>query len=291
MEWIIVTDSGCDLLPGELAPNVHLRRVPLSILLGEEEWVDGPELDRERFLAAMEAHRGRSSSACPSPETWAQAFSGDGAIIAITITGGLSGSYNSAVLGRDMVWERQPGKPIYVLDSRSAGAEITLLVRKACELIAQGLDFEEVTKRLWLYHQHTHLLFLLEHVDNFVKNGRLNKLVGAAIGMLGVRILGCASEHGTLQPLMKPRGAAKGLELLVRELERAGYAGGALAITHVRNEEGARRLVALVRETWPEAPCELLPASGLCSYYGEEHGLIVGFEDAQAGQRNRLSNR
>ena len=189
-----------------------------------------------------------------------------------------------------MVWERQPGKPIYVLDSRSAGAEITLLVRKACELIAQGLDFEEVTKRLWLYHQHTHLLFLLEHVDNFVKNGRLNKLVGAAIGMLGVRILGCASEHGTLQPLMKPRGAAKGLELLVRELERAGYAGGALAITHVRNEEArggwsTRDLVfALVRETWPEAPCELLPASGLCSYYGEEHGLIVGFE-GRAGAR------
>ena len=55
MEWIIVTDSGCDLLPGELAPNVHLRRVPLSILLGEEEWVDGADMDRERFLTAMEA--------------------------------------------------------------------------------------------------------------------------------------------------------------------------------------------------------------------------------------------
>ena len=69
MEWIIVTDSGCDLLPGELAPNVHLRRVPLSILLGEEEWVDGADMDRERFLTAMEAYKGKSSSACPSPET------------------------------------------------------------------------------------------------------------------------------------------------------------------------------------------------------------------------------
>ena len=58
MEWIIVTDSGCDLLPGELAPNVHLRRVPLSILLGEEEWVDGADMDRERFLTAMEAYKG-----------------------------------------------------------------------------------------------------------------------------------------------------------------------------------------------------------------------------------------
>ena len=119
-------------------------------------------------------------------------------------------------------------------------------------------------------------------MDNFVKNGRLNKLVAATIGMLGVRILGCASEHGTLQPLMKPRGAARGLELLVRELERAGYAGGPLAITHVQNEEGASRLVGLISEVWPEAPCELLPASGLCSYYGEKHGLIVGFEDGQA---------
>ena len=159
MEWIIVTDSGCDLLPGDLAPNVRLRRVPLSILLGEEEWVDGPEMDRTRFLAAMEAHKGKSSSACPSPETWARAFSEGDNVIAITITGGLSGSYNSAVLGRDMLWETQPHKPIYVLDSRSAGAEIALLVFRACELIAQGLPFEQVTQQLWLYHQHTHLLF------------------------------------------------------------------------------------------------------------------------------------
>ena len=67
MEWIIVTDSGCDLLPGELAPNVHLRRVPLSILLGEEEWVDGADMDRERFLTAMEAYKGKSSSGRNSP--------------------------------------------------------------------------------------------------------------------------------------------------------------------------------------------------------------------------------
>jgi len=90
MEWIIVTDSGCDLLPGELAPNIHLRRVPLSILLGEEEWVDGADMDRERFLTAMEAYKGKSSSACPSPETWARAFSEGDHVIAITITGGLS---------------------------------------------------------------------------------------------------------------------------------------------------------------------------------------------------------
>ena len=152
--------------------------------------MDGADMDRERFLTAMEAYKGKSSSACPSPETWARAFSEGDHVIAITITGGLSGSYNSALLGRDLLWEKQPHKPVYVLDSRSAGAEIALLVFRACELIARGLPFEQVTQQLWLYHQHTHLLFLLEHVDNFVKNGRLNKLVAATIGMLGVRILG-----------------------------------------------------------------------------------------------------
>ena len=156
---------GCDLLPCELAPGVRLRRVPLSILLGEEEWVDGPELDRERFLAAMEAHRGRSSSPVPplkpgrrrSPGTAPSSPSPSRAGCREATTPRCSAA----------TWSGAPArKPIYVLDSRSAGAEITLLVRKACELIAQGLDFEEVTKRLWLYHQHTHLLFLLEHVDN-----------------------------------------------------------------------------------------------------------------------------
>lgn len=239
MEWIIVTDSGCDLLPGELAPNVHLRRVPLSILLGEEEWVDGADMDRERFLTAMEAYKGQEQLGLPVAGNMGARLFRRRSCNRHHHYGGLSGSYNSALLGRDLLWEKQPHKPVYVLVPGSAGAEIALLVFRACELIARGLPFEQVTQKLWLYHQHTHLLFLLEHVDNFVKNGRLNKLVAATIGMLGVRILGCASEHGTLQPLMKPRGAARGLDLLVRELERAGYAGGQLAITHVQNEEGA----------------------------------------------------
>ena len=81
---------------------------------------------------------------------------------------------------------------------------------------------------------------------------------------------------------MSKRSLQQMKERLAQELGRAGYAGGPLAITHVHNEEGAARLVELVRQTWPGAPCRLLPASGLCSYYGEKHGLIVGFEDGQA---------
>ncbi len=279
MQWTIVADSGCDMLPAQLAPNVTYRRVPLSIRLGGEEWVDNPDLDTAQMVAAMESYKGKSSSACPSPDVWKEAFSAEGNVIAMTITGGLSGSFNAAICARDMLWETQPDKHIFVLDTRSAGAEMALLVQKTCELIQQGLDFDAVVAGLRAYHQHTHLLFVLEHVDNFVKNGRLSKLAGATIGMLGIRVVGCASEEGTLQPLAKPRGTAKGYELLVRELSQRGYQGGRLAITHVANEAGATRLVEMIHEKWPDAPCTLYPASGLCSYYGESQGLLVGYED------------
>lgn len=282
MQWTIVADSGCDLLPAQLAPNISYRRVPLTIQFGMDSWIDVPTMDASRLLDAMEAYKGKSSSACPSVDVWESEFSAEGCVIAITITGGMSGSYNSAVCARDMIWEKQPDKPIFVLDSRSAGPELALLVMKACALIQQGLDFEAVVERLKAYHQHTHLLFMLEHVDNFVKNGRLNKLVGATIGVLGIRIVGCASEQGTLQPLHKQRSLSKCHALFVDEMEARGYAGGELAITHVGGPEGANKLLAAVRKRWPDAPCRFLSASGLCSYYGERNGLLLAFEDKDA---------
>lgn len=280
MQWTIVADSGCDRIPAELAPNIRFRRVPLTILLGDDEWVDTPDMNTAAFVDAMQAHKGKSSSACPAPEVWEHEFLSEGNVIAITITGGLSGSFNSAIVGRDMVWEQHPGKPIYVLDSRSAGAEMSLLVDKAVELIGRGLDFDTVTRELWTYHQHTHLLFMLDQVDNLVKNGRLNKLVGAAIGVLGIRIVGVASEHGTLQPLNKLRSLQKCYNIMVEEMEARGYAGGAFTITHIQNEAGAKRLADLILARWPNARCSLLPASGLCSYYAENQGLLLGFEDS-----------
>ena len=126
----IVTDSACDLQSiSQFAPGIAFSRVPLKILVGEKEFVDEPQLDVEQMMAEMYAFHGPSSSACPSPEDWARAFRDADEVYAITISGNISGSYSSAVAARQMVLEENPEKKIFLLNSFSAGAEMTLLVR------------------------------------------------------------------------------------------------------------------------------------------------------------------
>lgn len=279
MQWTIAVDSSCDDIPNAVfAPNINYCRMPISVVLGNDEWAEGNGRTQAEFLEAMKAHKGKSSSACPSMDQWAQAFSAGDNVIAFTVTGTLSGSYSSAICARDLVWETQPAKRIFVLDSLSTGPEVTLLVEKTCELIAAGLDFDAVTQQLTAYHKRTHLLFMLQHVDNLVKNGRLSKLLGATIGVLGIRLLGCASQQGTLEILEKLRSPQKCLQFLLDEMERRGYDGGKVVVSHAGNERAALRLAVAIRERWRQADCRVVHTAMLCCYYAEDQGILIGFE-------------
>ena len=121
----------------------------------------------------------------------------------MTITGTLSGSYNSAEIAKKIYLEEHPDTKIHVIDSLSAGGEVDLIVRKLNHLVAEGLDFDQVVDGITAYQAKTKLLFVLAKVDNLVKNGRLSKLVGTVVGLLNIRMVGEASKTGTLELLQK----------------------------------------------------------------------------------------
>ena len=122
------------------------------------------------------------------------------------------------------------------------------------------------------------MLFVLAKVDNLVKNGRLSKLIGAVVGLLNIRMVGEASKTGTLELLQKARGQKKAIKAAVEELLKAGYAGGHITIAHRNNEKFIEQFSELVREKFAHAMIEVLPTSGLCSFYAEEGGLLMGYE-------------
>ena len=190
----------------------------------------------------------------------------------------LSGSYNSAQVAKRLYLEDHPDVNIHIIDTLSAGGENDSIIKKLNLLIGQGLSYEEVIKEITTYQTKTKLLFVLAKVDNLVKNGRLSKLLGAVVGLLNIRMVGEASQDGGLELLQKARGAKKSLVAAFDELIKEGYAGGQIIIAHRNNPKFCQQPPEMVRKRFPQAVIEVTPTSGLCSFYAEENGLLMGYE-------------
>ena len=279
MKWKIIADSGCDYRSlDNLAPDTEFVSVPLTIQVGDTIYTDDAQLNIDQMMEEMYATTTASKSACPSPDDYMKSFEGAENIVVVTITGTLSGSYNSAEVAKKIYLEEHPNTNIHVINSLSAGGEVDLIVRKLNQLVAEGLDFDQVVDVITTYQSKTKLLFVLAKVDNLVKNGRLSKLIGTVVGLLNIRMVGEASKTGTLELLQKARGQKKAIKAAFDELIKAGYAGGHTTIAHRNNEKFIEQFSALVREKFAHAMIEVLPTSGLCSFYAEEGGLLMGYE-------------
>ena len=279
MTWKIIADSGCDFREMKnLAKDTQFESVPLTIQVENEIFVDDKQLDIDLMMEKMYASSAASKSACPSPDDYLKSFEGADTIFVVTITGTLSGSNNSAQVAKKIFLEEHPDAHIHVIDSLSAGGEVDLLVTKLNELIQQDLSFDEVVQGISRYQEKTKLLFVLAKVDNLVKNGRLSKLLRTVVGLLNIRMVGEASQTGTLELLQKARGSKKALASAIEELLKAGYKGGRLIIAHRNNEKFCQQFSQLIQEKYPQAQIETIPTSGLCSFYAEEGGILMGYE-------------
>lgn len=269
----LIADSAIDR---PAFPDVCL--VPLTMSTEERQFRDDETLDIPEMVEYMAAFKGRSYTACPAVDAWIQSFRGADEIYVITITSGLSGSYNSAIAAKNLYCAEHPEAKVHIFDSLSTGPEMLLILEKLRELTGKGLPFEEIVAQTTEYQKHTRLYFALQSVHNLAQNGRVSKVVAAAVGMLSIRIVGTASPEGILDPQSKVRGDNKALPELLAKLEHAGYAGGKIRITHVQNLKLAERFAAMVQEKWSNADLTITANGGLCSYYAERGAILVGFE-------------
>ena len=271
----IVADSSANVM--ELQ-KVSFAVAPLKIITAQREFVDDQNLDLGDMVRYFESYKGRSQTSCPNPEDWLRAFGDADDVLCVTITSGLSGSYNAACIAKDMYEEEHPDRRVFVIDSLSAGPELTLIVEKLQELILEGKSYEEICDYVPQYQKKTGLLFILESLKNFAANGRVSPAVAKITGLLGIRIVGKASEHGTLEPTDKCRGEAKSLSAIVKRLKESGLETGKVFLAHCWNESGAKKLANLIREALPEVTVKIGINLGLCSYYAEKGGILVGYE-------------
>ena len=272
----IVVDSSASLYALD---GVDFAAVPLKIVTDEREYLDDGQLDAVDMAKTLRTYKGKTSTSCPNIGDWLEAFEGADEIYAITITGTLSGSCNAAQLAAEEYQAEHPEAKVFVLDSLSAGPELVLLAEHIRDLLAEGKTFDEVCEEMLRYRHHTHLLFSLESLANLARNGRVKPAVAAVARMLGIRVIGQASEAGELDVLCKTRGEHGALERIVLELKEHGYTNGRVHISHCGNPAAAERLKHMIQAVFDGAKVDVSECGGLCSYYAELGGLLVGYED------------
>lgn len=275
MKRKIVADSSCDMW--ELN-DVDFAVAPLTISTDNKHYVDNQELDVHLMSEDLAKYKGVSHTACPSAGTWLDCYEGYDEVFVVTLTGAMSGTYNSAMAAKGIYEEENDNVKVHVFDSLSTGPEMRLLIEKLKEMIEEDLPFEEIVEKGQDYLKHTRLFFALKSLHNFAMNGRVNKAVASAIGVLNISIFATASEEGTIQQISKCRGEKKVVRSMIEHLENAGYHGGKVRISHANNLKLAHNVRDKILELYPHADIIVYPMGGLCTYYAEIGGLLVGCE-------------
>ena len=276
MKFKIVSDSSSDVT--ELgASDIGYSAVPLKISTSEREFVDTPELNTDEMLSYLAQYKGKSTSSCPNLSDWENAFEYADNIFCVTITSGLSGSYNSAVTAAKEHVSSHPQKRIHVIDTLSVGPEAELVIEELCRLINGGLGFDEIVEKIEEYRKGTALIFALRSLHNLVCNGRISSLAAKFAGVLGIRIVGKASEKGTLELTDRARGEKRMLEDVIKNMKERGYNGGHVRIHHCQALQAAQALCDAIIAEFPEADIKISETRGLCSFYAESGGLLVGW--------------
>ena len=275
MNFKIVTDSSADIK--ELS-GVAFDSVPLKIITDEREYVDDSSLDVVGMLSDLKKYSGRSHTSCPSTGEYIQAFGDCDNIFCITITSNLSGSCNAAHVAAGSYLEEHPDRRVHIIDSLSTGPENALIIEKLRDLILAGKDFDTVKSEITEYHNHTRLIFALESMRNLANNGRVSPIVAKMAGLLGIRAIGRASDVGTLEMICKSRGPLNAANDILTNMIGDGYKGGRVKLHHANNLPSAELLKTKIVEKFPDAKIDIAPAGGLCSFYAEQGGLLVGFE-------------
>ena len=258
-------------------PGLPYDYTSLQLTVDDRNFTDAEGLDLEEMVDALEHTKKHSSTACPSTGDWLAKYEGADELFVVTITSKLSGSYNSAKLAEKEYLEENPDRKIWVIDSRMTGPGMRMIMEKINELNDKGLSFEEIREGVIKYLEKVKLCFLLASVNNLANAGRLSKIIAKAIGVLDIKMLGRAKD-GVIDAFGKFRGQSRAIKETFVEMMNNGYNGGKVRIDHVLNLASAEKLKEYIVEKFPDADIIIDTCKGLCSYYAERNGYIVGYE-------------
>ena len=277
MRYKIVIDS-CGELIERWEADPAIERAPLTLTVEGEDIVDDETFDQAYFLKKVAESPECPKSSCPSPERYRTAYDCDAEhIYAVTLSAELSGSYNSAVLGMNLLKENAPDKKIHVFNSRSASVGETLIALKIEECEQHGMEFEEIVETVENYINSQNTYFVLENLETLRKNGRLSNLKAFVATALKIKPVMGATPEGTIIQLDQARGMNKALMKLVDYVveQTESSQEKVLAISHCNCRERAEMVKDAIVKRIPVKDVVLLDTAGVSTMYANDGGIIV----------------
>lgn len=277
MKFQILVDSSSDLTADYIKnKEIGFSIIPLSIYVGEREFVDDENIKPLEMLEYLHSSKEKSHTACPSPDLWLEKYSEADYTFAVTMTSELSGTYNSAVVARDMAQNKEN---IHIFNTLATSGTLELVVDKIVELIENGTDFAKIITEVEEFIKTRNLFFILHRFDNLVANGRMSKFAGFMAKTLIIRPVCTASPKGTIDMVSKSIGALGAYKKMVElaSIRCDDFAKRKCVITHCDNLEDAETIKKLILEKCPFKEVVIKPMRGLCSYYALDKGLIICF--------------
>ena len=277
MKYKIVVDSCCEL-PENLKNDEKFESVPLVLTVEGEDIIDDATFDQASFLKKVADSPNCPKSSCPSPERYMKAYECDAErIYAVTLSAELSGSYNSAVLGKNLFQEEHPDVNVHVFNSRSASIGETLIALKIVECEEAGLPFEETVAVVEKYIESQNTFFVLENLETLRKNGRLGLVKGLVASALKIKPVMGSTDGGTICQLGQTRGMNKALVKMVDFIiqKTTDSENKVLAISHCNCPERAEILKEAILERMKLKDIIILDTRGVSSMYANDGGVIV----------------
>lgn len=278
MSFHIVCDSCTDLTEEDLKKGCYTL-VPLTLLVDGEEIIDDETFDQADFLAKVAASKEAVKSACPAPESYMEAYSKADDIYVVTLSAELSGSYNSAVLGKNLYEEENGTKNIHVVNSRGAATTQVLIARKLNEYASQGMPFEEVVDKIEEYTTSLRTYFVLETLEVLRKNGRLSRLSATIAGALNIKPVMIGTRDGVIQKAAQARGMKKSLAKMVEHMGSEGrdLTRRQFVISHCNCYERAVYVKELIKKHLHAEDVDIVDTKGVSSLYACDGGIIVSY--------------
>lgn len=277
MNYKIAMDS-CGELPEEKKRSGRFESIPLTLMVDEAQIIDDETFDQKDFIRRVSASPNCPKSACPSPERYRQAYEGGyDCVFAVTLSEQLSGSYNSAVLGKEIFEEENKDTKVYVFNSRSASVGETQIAYRIEELAEQGASFEEIVEKVEAFIEAMNTYFVLETLDTLKKNGRLTNLQAIIANVLSIKPVMGATPDGNICKLDQMRGINKALERMAEIVARdvVKPEEKRLMISHCNCPDRAKFVKDLILSKITVKETVILDTAGVSTMYANNGGVIV----------------
>lgn len=279
MGFKIVVDSCCDLT-GQMMKDPHFVKVPLTIRSNGSSFIDNETFDQADLLWAMKQSDDAPATACPSPQSYLDAYQGpeDEDVYVVTLSALLSGSHNSAEQAKLLMEEDHPNKNVYVFNSCSASSGEVLVALKVRELAESGAPFKHVVREVEQFIYQMQTMFVLETLENLRKNGRLTRLQSVITGALKIKLLMAATPEGEICKLGQMLSMKQALSKMVDHMANdPAHAGRTLAICHCNCLDRAFQVKAMAEQRCKFAHILILEAGGITSVYANDGGIVVAY--------------